>query len=99
MACGMAAALTVVTVALKEPWHTSLLSCIPCGGMCSWWEHPLRKRQQESCFHNCAMAWIWWALVFKSSGVWSRCMRRVLKWTYCFCMDFPHNAHHVLLFF
>jgi hypothetical protein len=43
-----------------------LVSCVtsPVVGMCSWWEHPLRKRQQESCFHNCAMAWIWWACTF-----------------------------------
>jgi hypothetical protein len=45
------------------------------------------------------MAWIWWALVFESSGVSSRCARRMSKWTYCFCTDFPNNAHHVLLLF
>jgi hypothetical protein len=38
-------------------------------GMCSWWEHPLRKRQQESCFHNYAMAWIWWACTFILLGL------------------------------
>jgi hypothetical protein len=65
MACSVAAALTAATVALEELWRTSL----PVAGMCSWWEHPLRKRQQESCFHNCAMAWIWWACTFILLGL------------------------------
>jgi hypothetical protein len=44
--------------------HGALVYCLasPVAWMCSWWEHPLRKKQQESCFHNSAMAWIWCVL-------------------------------------